>query len=140
VTASASAKHVALDPRRVRVAEKIGQDVVGCDPTIYGLLVLDRREGNSVLAVARSPSLPPEARASPELVERFAIAAVVVWGAAENATQLMGRREFIVGAFRQQLVLLVELQEYEMLLAMRLDRSSNAEHVYAKLARLLGIR
>lgn len=125
--------------RRVSIAEKIAGDVVKVDPTILSLLVLDRRESSRVLAVARSPSLPPESHASPELVQRFGIAAMVVWGAAEGAAKLMGKREFIVGAFKEQLVLLVDLPEYEMLLAVRLARSSNAEHVFVKIAALLGI-
>jgi len=125
--------------RRVSIAEKIAGDVAKVDPTILSLLVLDRRESSRVLAVARSPSLPPESHASPELVQRFGIAAMVVWGAAEGAAKLMGKREFIVGAFKEQLVLLVDLPEYEMLLAVRLARSSNAEHVFVKIAALLGI-
>lgn len=64
---------------------------------------------------------------------------MVVWGAAEGAAKLMGKREFIVGAFKEQLVLLVDLPEYEMLLAIRLARSSNAEHVFVRIAGLLGI-
>jgi len=125
--------------RRVSIAEKIAGDVAKVDPKILSLLVLDRRESSRVLAVARSPSLPPESHASPELVQRFGIAAMVVWGAAEGAAKLMGKREFIVGAFKEQLVLLVDLPEYEMLLAVRLARSSNAEHVFVKIAALLGI-
>ncbi|MGH9919434.1 MAG: hypothetical protein ACRD6W_11290 [Nitrososphaerales archaeon] len=120
------------------MAEKIARDVVNADPTIFGLLILDRRHGYDVLAVARSPTLPPEAHASPALVKKFAIAATVVWGAAEQAAQLMGGREFIVGAFKEQMVLLVDLREYDMLLAMRLARSSNAEHLYLKIVDLLG--
>jgi len=125
--------------RRASIAEKLAGDVVRADPTILSMLVLDHRESSRVLAVARSPSLPPESHASPELVQRFGIAAMVVWGAAEGAAKLMGKREFIVGAFRDQLVLLVDLPEYEMLLAIRLARSSNAEHVFSRIAALLGI-
>jgi hypothetical protein len=125
--------------RRASIAEKIAREVVKADSTILSLLVLDQREGSRVLAVARSPGLPPSGRASPELVERLGIAATVVWGAAEGAAKLMGRREFIVGAFKEQLVLLVDLREYEMLMAVRLARSSNAEHVYDKIAALLGL-
>jgi hypothetical protein len=124
--------------KRASIAEKVAQEVVKADPTVLSLLVLDHQDSH-VLAVARSPALPPESRASPELVHRFAIAAMVVWGAAEGAAKLMGRRQFIVGAFKEQLVLLVGLPEYEMLLAVRLARSSNAEHVFVKIAALLGI-
>ena len=127
------------DPERVMMAEKVARDVVNADPTILGLLVLDRKHGYDALTVARSPSLPPEDYASPALVEKFAIAATVVWGASEQAAQLMGRQEFIVGAFKGQMVLLIDLKEYDMLLAMRLTRSSNAEHLYLKIADLLGI-
>ena len=137
--ASLSNKSETPDSKRTTVANKIARDVVGADPAILSMIVLDHRGSSRVIAVARSANLPPESRASPALVERFGIAAMVVWGAAEGASQLMGRREFIIGAFKEQLVLLVDLREYEMLLAMRLNRSANAEHVYAKIASLLGL-
>jgi len=136
---SASSRSAPPDPTREAVANKIAHDVVGADPAIMSLIVLDHRGSTRVIAVARSANLPSDSRASPALVERFGIAATVVWGAAEGAAQLMGRREFIIGAFKDQLVLLVGLREYEMLLAMRLNRSANAEHVYAKVANLLGL-
>jgi len=121
------------------VAGRIAQDVVSCDSAILSLLVLDLEDGSEVLAVARSARLPREEYATPLLVRKFGIAAAVVWGAAESAAQLLGRREFIIGAFREQLVLMIGLREYDMLLAVRLSRSSNAEHIYAKIASLLGI-
>jgi len=34
---------------------------------------------------------------------------------------------------------LIDVREYEMLLAIRLNRSSNAEHLFAKIASLLGM-
>lgn len=121
------------------MAGRIAQDVVNCDSAILSLLVLDLKDGSQVLAVARSARLPREEHASPLLVRKFGIAAAVVWGAAENAALLLGRREFIIGAFKEQMVLLVSLREYDMLLAIRLSRSSNAEHIYGKIASLLGI-
>lgn len=120
-------------------AEKIARDIVNADPTILSLMVLDHLDGRRVLAVARSANLPPESHASPALVQKLAIAAVVVWGAAEGAAQLMGKREFIIGAFKEQMVLLIDLREYDMLLAIRLNRSSNAEHLFVKIAGLLGL-
>ncbi len=136
---SVSNGNEALDPRRAAVADKIARDVIRADPAILSMLVLDHHGISRVLAVARSPHLPPESHASPELVEKFGIAAMVVWGAADGASRLMGRREFIIGAFKEQMVLLVDLREYEMLLAIRLNRSANAEHVHAKIASLLGL-
>lgn len=125
---------------KAQVAQKIANEVVSADASILSLLVLDIKDGVKVLALARSPNLPQSEHATPEMVEKFAVAAVVVWGASRQAAELMGRREFIVGAFREQLVLLVDLMEYEMLLAVRLSRSSNAEHVHTKIASLLGLR
>jgi hypothetical protein len=125
---------------KTRVAERVAERVLEADPAVLSLMVLDVNDGGRVLAVARSPSLPSHERADPGTVQRFAIAAVVVWGAARQAAQLMGKREFIVGAFREQMVLLADLGEYEMLLAIRLGRSSNAEHVYTKVASSLGLR
>ena len=136
---SASSRQSLSLQKRAATAEKMAQSVVNCDPSILSMLVLDQRDGYEILAVARSESLPPEKHVSLELVKRFGIAAAVVWGAAETAAQLMGRREFIIGAFKDQIVLLVGLREYQMLLAIRLNRSSNAEHIYSKVAGLLGL-
>jgi len=124
--------------RRKTVAGKIADSVANCDPSILSLVVVDQRDGHEVLAIARSKNLPPEKHATPDLVIKFGIAATVVWGAAETASQLLGRREFVIGAFSDQSVLLVGLQEFQMLLAIRLTRSSNAEHIYSKIATLLG--
>jgi hypothetical protein len=137
--ASISKNQEITSSKRLAIAEKIARDVVNADPTILSLIVLDQLDGSRVLTVARSSNLPPEKHASPEIVQRLAIAAVVVWGAAEGAAKLMGRREFIVGAFKEQMVLLIELSERGMLLAIRLNRSSNAEHLFAKIAGLLGV-
>ena len=124
---------------RARMAEKVAAEVVKADAAIMSLMVLDVGDGGKVLAVARSPTMAPHEHATPAMVQKFAIAAVVVWGAARQAAELMGRREFIVGAFSEQLVLLADLKEFDMLLAIRLNRSSNAEHVYSKVASLLGL-
>lgn len=124
--------------KKASVAQRVAGDVVKCDPTILSLLVMDDADASQILAVARSRSLPREEYAGPEMVKKFAVAAMVVWGAAEQASRLMGARQFMIGAFENQLVLLVNLREYRMLLAIRLNRSSNAEHVYEKISRLLG--
>ena len=132
---------VAREPvpsKRTTLAEKIAKDVVNADPSILSLIVLDQMDGSKILAVARSPGLPEESHANPALVHKFGIAASIVWGAAENASSLMGRREYVIGAFKEQMVLLIGVQEYGMLLALRLARSTNAEHLYGKIASLLG--
>ncbi|HUI00744.1 MAG TPA: hypothetical protein VLX56_03850 [Nitrososphaerales archaeon] len=138
--AAETSKKVGLpEGERASVARRIARDVVRCDPAILGLLIMDKDDGSKILAVERSPSLPDEERATEEQVKRFGIAAMVVWGAADNASQLMGRKEFVVGAFKQQMVLIAGLQEYGLLLAARLTRSANAEHVYSKVASFLGM-
>ena len=100
---------------KASIARRVAKDVVASDQAIMSMLILDLEDKGQVLAVARSSNLPLEEYASPDLVHRFAIAAMVVWGAAESASQLMGRREFIVGAFEKQMVLLVGWREYGML-------------------------
>lgn len=136
-TARPASDKTHAESRTTIIAERIANDIVKCDPSILGLIVIDSGDSSRILAVARSPGLPAEQQSSPELIRRFAIASTVVWGAAESGSQMMGQREFIVGAFRDQLVLLIGLGQYNMLVAIRLSRSSNAEHVYAKIAQFL---
>lgn len=118
------------------LAAKLAKDVIDCDPSILSLIVLDKF--GKVLAVERSLRLDQADYLSDDLVPKFGVVAKLIVGAAANATELMGRMEFLIGAFKNQKVLLINLHEYEMTLGIRIARSSNAEYLNNKIAGLLG--
>jgi len=117
-------------------AKRLAKQVLDCDPTILSLMVLDKQ--GQVLAVERSPRLPEEEHVDAEVIPKLGVVAKLIIGAANNATEYMGRMQFLIGGFKHQTVLLINLQDYEMVLAMRLARSASAEYVYNKIANMLG--
>jgi hypothetical protein len=133
-----SMTEVGVDPAKVALAEKLAKDLVDCDPSILSLLVVDAL--GRVLHVSRSARLPDSEQANPELVRVFGTIAKTIVGAANNAAQVMGGTEAVVGIFKKQKVLLINLPEYDLLLALRLFRSANAEYVCDKIGDLLATR
>jgi hypothetical protein len=129
---------VTVDPAQVALAERLAKDLVDCDPSILSLLVVDAL--GRVLHVSRSARLPDSEHVNPGLVRVFGTIAKTILGAADNAAQVMGGTEAVVGIFKRQKVLLVNLPEYDMLLAIRLTRSANAEYVCDKIGDLLATR
>lgn len=127
-----------VDSAEVAVARRIAKDLVDCDPSILSLIVVDSL--GRVLHVSRSARLPDSEQVNPELVRVFGTLAKVIVGAANSAAQVMGGTEAIVGIFKKQKVLLINLQEYNLLLALRLSRSANAEYVCDKVGELLAAR
>jgi hypothetical protein len=127
-----------VDPAQAALAQRVGKDLVDCDPSILSLIVVD--ELGRVLHVSRSARLAPSEHVEPELVRVFGTIAKTIVGAANNAAQVMGGTEAVVGIFKKQKVLLINLQEYNLLLALRLSRSANAEYVCDKIGDLLAAR
>jgi hypothetical protein len=125
-------------PDRKVLAQRLAREVIGCDPSILSLLVVDTKQGR-LLATANSNNLPKGEQVAPGVLEKLGTVAYLIWGAAGNATELTGGREFIIGAFKNQLILLVNLVGYEMFLVLRLIRSSNAAYVHTKIAALLDV-
>jgi hypothetical protein len=123
------------DTGQKTLATRLAKEVIDCDPSILSLIVLDKF--GRVVAVERSTRLAQADYLSDELVPKFGVLAKLIIGAAGNAVPLMGRMEFIIGAFKNEKVLLVNLHEYEMAVAMRIARSSNAEYVCTKIAERL---
>ena len=126
------------DPAQMVLAQRLGDNLVDCDPSILSLIVVDAV--GRVLHVARSARLPDSEHVNAELVHMFGVIAKTIVGAANNAAPVMGATEAIVGVFKKQKVLLVNLQEYNLLLALRLSRSANAEYVCDKIGDLLATR
>jgi hypothetical protein len=129
---------VRVDPAQVALAERLANDLVDCDPSILSLIVVDAL--GRVLHVSRSERLPDSEQVNPGLVQVFGTIARAIVGAANNAAQVMGGTEAVVGIFKKQKVLLVNLPEYDLLLALRLSRSANAEYVCDKIGDLLATR
>jgi hypothetical protein len=132
------ATEVGVDPAQAALAGRLAKDVVDCDTSILSLIVVDAL--GRVLHVSRSARLPESEHVDPGLVQMFGTIAKTIMGAANNATPVMGRTEAIVGVFKKQKVLLINLQEYNLLLALRLSRSANAEYVCDKIGDLLAAR
>jgi hypothetical protein len=130
-------KQEAPAPEVKSIAERITRDAVKSDTSILAAVALDKN--GYPVAISRSPALAPEDYLSQAALDKFGMVVTVFWGAAEGPERVIGRREFIVGAYRDQMIMVTSLSEYKMLLALRLSRSANIEHVYLKLANLLGL-
>jgi hypothetical protein len=138
MTGTGSRTEEELDSTQVALAQRLAKDLVDCDTSILSLIVVDSL--GRVLHVSRSSRLSDSEQVGPELVRVFGTLAKVIIGAATSAAQVMGGTEAIVGIFKKQKVLLINLQEYNMLLGLRLARSANAEYVGDKIGELLATR
>lgn len=127
-----------VDPAQVALAGRLAKDLVDCDPSILSLIVVDSL--GRVLHVGRSERLRESEQVSPELVRVLGTVSKAIVGAANNASQVMGGTEAIVGIFKKQKALLINLPEYNLLLALRLSRSANAEYVCDVIGDLLATR
>jgi hypothetical protein len=122
-------------PTKNAIGARLAREIVDCDPSILSLMVMSKN--GDVLAVERSSRLREVDYADAKTLRRFGVIASVILSAAENATDLMGKTEFLIGAFREQKVLLINLHEYDVALALRLSRSANAEYVYRTIGDIL---
>ena len=128
---------IALDPVHVALAQRISKDIIDCDPSILSLIVVD--DMGRVLHVARSARLLEDDRAGPEFVEVFGTFAKMMMGAASRVAQVMGGTEAVIGVFKNQKALLVNLQEYKLLVGLRLARSASAEYIRDKIVDLMAV-
>ena len=124
-----------VDPAQAVLAKRLANDLIDCDTSILSLIVVDAV--GRVLEVRRSARLPDSEQVNSGLVQVFGAIAKMMVGAANNAAPVMGSTEAVVGIFKNQKVLLLNLQEYNLLLALRLSRSANAEYVSDKIRDLL---
>lgn len=124
-----------LDPAQVALAARLSKELVDCDSSILSLIVVDSL--GRVLHVGRSVRLEESEQVNPELIRVFGTVSRLIVGAANNAAQVMGGTEAIVGIFKREKALLINLPEYNLLLALRLSRSANAEYVCGVIRDLL---
>jgi hypothetical protein len=124
------------DPERKAAASVIAKEAVGVDPSILSLLVLDSR--GQVLAVERSNRLPESHQIGKDITLKLGVIAEVIWGAANSATSpFLGPMDFMIGGFKNERILFINLQGRDMLLALRMTRSSNSEDVCNKILKTL---
>jgi hypothetical protein len=124
-----------VDPAKVVLAQKMSKHLIDCDPAILSFIVVD--ELGRVLHVARSTRLPIGEEVGAEQVKAFGTIAKIIIGSANQAAPMMGATELVIGVFKNQKVLLINLPEYGMLLGIRLARSASGEYVAERIRGLL---
>jgi hypothetical protein len=125
-----------LNPERKAAASIIAKEVVSLDPSILSLLLLDSR--GQVLAVERSNRLPQSGYLGEDITSKLGIVAKVIWGTATNATAFLGQMDFMIGGFKNERIVFIDLQGQDMLLAFRMTNSSNAVDVCNKILKTFG--
>jgi len=124
-----------IDPVQGMIADRLARVVIDCDPAILSLLVVD--SFGRVLKVARSSRLPAGEEASAEQVKAFGTVAKMIVGAANQASPLAGATEVVIGIFKHEKILLMNIQEYNVVMGLRLSRSASAEYVGERIRGLL---
>ncbi len=117
------------------LAGKIAEVIIDCDTSVLSLLVVSR-EGK-VLAIGRSKRLARADYLDDNLMPKLGVLAKVIMGAADNEADLMGDMEFLIGAFKNQKIVLIDLPEKGLALALRVSRSAIAEYVCNKIAKIV---
>ena len=125
-----------VHPAQKALAKRLVDDIIDCDSSILGLIILNYY--GEVLSVGTSSRLPKSEYVSSEKIEQFGKIVMVMLSAAENAEEVMGGLEFMVGAFKNQKVLIFSLKEYNLSVALRLPRSANGRYVYDKISNMFG--
>jgi hypothetical protein len=115
---------------------RFAHEIVKCDPAVLSLIVVGRT--GEVLAVERSPRLDEPDYLGQETVKKLGLNARLMLEAAENASDVFGKTMFLVGAFKDNRVLLMNLPEYQVALALRLERSANVDYIHETIRDILG--
>jgi hypothetical protein len=109
--------------------------ILESDPSVLSVSVLGREGG--VSSIVRSAQLRKEEHADERTLQQLGTVGTVILGAATKAEGLFGGTEFILGAFKNGKILLVNLPEYDSALAVRLSRVASAESLYGKISEIL---
>lgn len=117
------------------VARRMAKEVVDLDPSILSLLVVNAR--GKVLAVGRAARLQSSHYLDDDLLPRFGVVSKLILGAANQESLPFGRMEFLIGAFENQKILLLDVPEQGLSLVVRMTRSSHAEYVSNKILDIL---
>jgi hypothetical protein len=118
-----------------KVALRIAREVLDCDSSILSLLVTNVK--GEVLAVGRSGRLRSSDYLDDDILPKLGVVSKLIMGAADQESHLLGRMEFLIGAFKNQKIVLIDVPERGLSLALRMSRSSIAEYVCNKIAVIL---
>jgi hypothetical protein len=119
------------EPAKQILAKRVASEVLKCDATIRGIVVVD--ENAKLLATASSDQNEGISKIDYRSLENFAALVKLFIEAAKTASPEFGGMQFIIGAFRGGTVLLMDLAEYRLSLGVYLVRSANAETIYYKI-------
>ncbi len=122
------------DTKQKALAEKVASAIIDCDSSILSLLVVN--PGGEVLAIGRSKRLAKGDYLEDGLVPKLGVLAKVIIGAADNEAGLFGDMEFLIGAFKKQKIVFIDLPEQKFTLALRMSRSVIAEYVCNKILKI----
>jgi hypothetical protein len=117
------------------LASRLAKDIISCDASIVGLVVLDP-EGQVLTTLASRIHETP-GYIGDEMMDVFGSLVVILLGAAQRATPILGGNEYIIGAFKNYNALIVALPVYGMSMAMLLLRSSSPDFVYRRVRDML---
>jgi len=123
------------DLKKKALAETIAKEVLECDSSILSLLVVNSR--GEVLAVGRSERLAKSDYLDESILPKLGVVAKLITGAADQESALLGRMEFLIGAFKNQKIVLIDVPKHDLSLALRMSRSSIAEYVCNKIGVIL---
>jgi len=121
--------------RKKPMGDREVRAILESDTSVMSVTVLDMKGG--VSSVARSGRLPKGEQADQQTIQQLGTIGTIIIGAAERAEGLFGASEFILGTFKNGKILLIKMPDYESALAVRLSRSANTEHVFAKITGIL---
>jgi len=119
------------EPEKEILARRVASEVLRCDTTIKGIVVVDQNA--KLLATATSEEKQSMAKINYDSLENFAALVKLFIEAAKTASIEFGGMQFIIGAFKGGNVLLMDLPEYRLALGVYLVRSANAETIYYKI-------
>jgi len=119
------------EPEKEILARRVASEVLRCDTTIKGIVVVDQNA--KLLATATSEEKQSMAKINYDSLENFAALVKLFIEAAKTASIEFGGMQFIIGAFKGGNVLLMDLPVYRLALGVYLVRSANAETIYYKI-------
>jgi|GEM_PF-819983 len=112
-------------------AASLAEKLLATDPTILRVLVLDKQ--GQEIAHVYSEAYPEKARLGTEAEKKFGNIDTLTLQMFEQAEKKYGTMNFILLAFRDAKVILIQNKKHGFYLALRILRSANAEYLCSKL-------
>jgi hypothetical protein len=114
---------------------RVVEQVAGCDPSVRGVVVLD--ELGQILAGWSAMPATTTDQLSTAMVSKMGIVAKIVMGAVGKETGVWGGLDFMVAAFQNDKLLLIDMHDQNRTLVLGIPRSTMADSVYEKVAKIL---